>query len=125
MIDWNDYPNFSANEFNCTHCGNNEMKKATLDKLQELRTRYGKSMRVTSGYRCSQHPIEAAKTHPGAHASGYAVDIACDGRGAYEIAKLAFELGFTGIGISQKSGGSRFIHLDVIKESPRPNMWSY
>jgi uncharacterized protein YcbK (DUF882 family) len=124
MINWDEYPNFSEKEFVCSHCGESNMKKATIEKLQQLRTKYGKSMTVTSGYRCPDHPIEAKKTKPGTHASGFAVDIGCDGRGAYEIAKLAFELGFTGIGINQKGTG-RFIHLDTLQNLPRPNMWSY
>jgi uncharacterized protein YcbK (DUF882 family) len=124
MIDWNDYPNFSASEFDCTHCGENHMKAVFLEKLQQLRTKRGKSMRVTSGYRCPEHPIEARKEKPGAHASGEAADIACDGQEAYELLKLAFELGFTGIGVSQK-GSARFVHLDTIEGSPRPNVWSY
>jgi zinc D-Ala-D-Ala carboxypeptidase len=124
MINWNDYPNFSESEFNCTHCGENHMKAGFLERLQKLRTKRGKAMRVTSGYRCPEHPIEARKSKPGAHASGQAADIGCTGQEAYEIMKLAFELGFTGIGVSQK-GSTRFVHLDDIEESPRPNVWSY
>ena len=126
MINWNDYPNFSEDEFKCTHCGKCEMKKAYMDKLQVLRIKYGRSMVITSGYRCPQHPIEAAKTRPGTHASGYAADINCDGASAHALVRIAFELGFTGIGINQKGAvHNRFIHLDILKEAPRPNMWSY
>jgi hypothetical protein len=25
-VNWSDYPNFSAQEFDCQHCGQNEMK---------------------------------------------------------------------------------------------------
>ena len=37
-LDWSDYPNFSADEFACSHCGENKIKKELLDKLKELRT---------------------------------------------------------------------------------------
>jgi zinc D-Ala-D-Ala carboxypeptidase len=123
-MDWGLYPNFSAKEFDCSHCGKNEMKPEFMAKLQAFRTQYGKSMRITSGYRCPEHPIEAKKSKPGAHASGLACDVGVDGQEAYHILKLAFQLGFKGIGVNQKGTG-RFIHLDTLEEAPRPNVWSY
>lgn len=125
MIDFGLYPNFSADEFNCSHCGKNEMQAEFMSRLQALRMRYGKPMKITSGYRCPEHPIEAKKDKPGAHASGLACDVGVDGKQAYELMKHAFALGFTGIGVSQKGSGSRFIHLDMLEEAPRPNIWSY
>jgi zinc D-Ala-D-Ala carboxypeptidase len=124
MIDWNLYPNFSKKEFDCTHCGANQMTPAFMSKLQALRMQYGKPMRITSGFRCTQHPVEARKIKAGAHASGCACDIAVNGQEAHELMKLAFKLGFTGIGVNQKTSG-RFIHLDTLEEAPRPNVWSY
>lgn len=124
MIDWSLYVNFKKEEFDCTHCGANQMTPSFMAKLQALRTRYGKPLRITSGYRCPQHPIEAKKIKPGAHASGCACDLGVDGQQAYEVMKIAFELGFTGIGVNQKTSG-RFIHLDTLEEPPRKNVWSY
>ena len=124
MIKWENYPNFTAREFNCSHCGKNEMKPEFMAKLQALRTAYGKPMKITSGYRCPQHPIEAKKAAPGAHASGCACDIGVEGKEAYQILKLALASGFTGIGVQQKGTG-RFIHLDTLEGGPRPNVWSY
>jgi zinc D-Ala-D-Ala carboxypeptidase len=124
-MDWSLYVNFSAKEFDCQHCGKNEMKSEFMGKLQALRMRYGKPMKITSGYRCPEHPIEAKKEKPGAHASGLACDVGVNGQQAYELMKDAFALGFTGIGVSQKGSGPRFIHLDMLEEAPRPNIWSY
>lgn len=125
MIDWSKYPNFSASEFKCSHCGAEGVKIELLDKLQAMRTEYGKPMRITSGYRCPQHPEEVKKTVPGAHALGAAADIGVEGIEAYNVLKLAFKHGFTGIGIQQKGFG-RFIHVDIVsKELPRPIIWSY
>jgi len=123
-MDWKKYPNFTAAEFACSHCGANEVKESLLEKLQVLRTKYGKPMKITSGYRCPKHPIEAKKTAPGAHASGLACDVGVTGGEAHEILKLAFELGFTGIGVQQKGTG-RFIHLDLMTSPNRPTVWSY
>jgi zinc D-Ala-D-Ala carboxypeptidase len=123
-MNWDLYPNFKKSEFDCTHCGKNSMTPEFMGKLQALRNAYNKPMRITSGYRCPQHPIEAKKAAPGAHASGCAADIGVEGRDAYQILRQAFLLGFTGIGVQQKGSG-RFIHLDTIENGPRPNVWSY
>lgn len=123
-MDWN-YPNFTRAEMSCKHCGAEGIKPELMDKLQELRTKYGKPMAITSGYRCPKHPAEATKTTPGAHALGLAADIGVQGAEAYEVLKLAFELGFTGIGV-QQNGSGRFIHLDVRDgQLPTPACWSY
>ena len=129
MLDWNDYPNFSKAEFDCKHTGKNEMKHSFMAKLQALRTAYGKPMVVSSGFRDYTHPVEETKPQRnGTHPQGQAVDIKVARKEAYEVLKLAFELGFTGIGISQKGGGGRFLHLDTIESNPsqpRPTVWSY
>jgi len=124
---WNAYPNFSKEEFDCNYTGKNEMQHSFMAKLQALRTAYGKPMKITSGYRHATHPIEARKAKPGAHATGIAADIAVSHADAHEVMRIAFELGFTGIGVQQKGGG-RFIHLDTIEnnpDQPRPHVWSY
>lgn len=123
-MNWSDYPNFSAKEFACSHCGENEMKPDFMAKLQKLRTAYGKPMKITSGYRCAKHPIEAAKSAPGAHAIGCAADIGIQGAEAHKLLSLALQEGFTGIGVQQKGTG-RFLHLDTLQGSTRPTVWSY
>ena len=124
-MNWADYPNFQESEFRCSHTGRSFMKASTLEKLQRVRTRYGKPMKVTSGCRDVTHPIEARKINPGVHTTGYAVDIAVRGADALLIVRLALEEGFTGIGVQQKGDG-RFIHLDDVPEGfPRPMIWSY
>lgn len=121
---WENYPNFSEKEFACTFTGRCFMNEYFMDKLQELRTAYDKPLIITSGFRDPKHPVEAIKTNPGIHTRGEACDIACNGQEAFEIIKLAINIGFTGIGIKQKASG-RFIHLDTFNQSPRPNIWSY
>lgn len=112
-MDWSKYPNFTPAEFACQHTGKHGMCPEFMAKLQALRSEYGKPMRVTSGFRHPTHPIEARKREPGQHAHGRAVDIACHASGAYEIVRLAFKHGFTGIGVSQRDGVARFVHLDA------------
>jgi zinc D-Ala-D-Ala carboxypeptidase len=81
-------------------------------------------MKITSGYRCPKHPIEAKKAAPGAHSTGLACDIGVSGSEAYQVLSLAMELGFTGIGVQQKGTG-RFIHVDLTVGQNRPTVWSY
>ena len=126
-MDWGKYKNFTADEFKCSHCGLNEMKPEFMDRFQQLRNAYNKPMKITSGYRCPKHPIEAAKPKPGAHSTGLAADVGIQGAEAHRLLQLALELGFTGVGVQQKGTG-RFLHLDTISnqpDSPRPTVWSY
>ena len=125
-MDWSIWPNFTEAEFKCSHTGKCRMHAGFMDRLQQLRTRYGRPMVITSGYRDATHPIEARKASPGAHSTGRAADIAVDRGEAYALLKMALELGFTGIGINQKGSG-RFIHLDDLPggDHLRPTIWSY
>lgn len=104
------------------------MDPVFMEYLDEVREQYGKPLIVTSGYRCSEHPIEVKKAKAGAHTTGKAVDFAVDRGDAYTLLEIAVGTGwFTGIGIQQKGSG-RFIHLDICEEpemSPRPTIWSY
>ena len=134
MIDWSNYPNFSAKEFAC-QCGEcdgslNLLEEHLVSRLQALRDKVGFGISISSGIRCHLHPIEAAKAESGRlspHSTGMAVDIPVRGNQAYAVLKHATDLGFQGIGVSQQ-GASRFIHLDLCTESmgyPRPWVWSY
>ena len=123
--DWSRYPNFSRDEFACSHCNEEDMDSDFMDALQELRTKYGKPMTITSGYRCPAHPIEARKSKPGSHASGCAADIGCSRAAAVEILRLALNGPFTGFGVQQKGSG-RFLHLDNLTTNRAgQTIWSY
>ena len=121
------WKNFKLEEFACKHCGKNEIEHGLVDKLQLLREDLGFPFLISSGYRCSEHPIEAKKSTPGTHAEGIAVDIACSHTQALQIVSAAEGYGFNGLGVNQKGDG-RFIHLDIgtVKVGrPRPHIWSY
>lgn len=128
MIDWSDYPNFSAKEFQCSCCGADGMDAEFMHVLQDIRSDYGKPMTITSGYRCENHPVEAKKktNSMSPHRTGKAADIACRGSEAHEILNLALAYGATGIGVAQKGDG-RFIHIDTLEGDDvlRPWIWSY
>lgn len=124
---WN-WPNFTPAELQCRHTGTFAMNPAFLDKLQAFRTHLRFPLVITSGYRHPSHPIEQRKAQPGSHSFGRAVDIAVYGERALAIVEQARLFGFTGIGASQLSGASRFIHLDDMGadyHAPRPAFWTY
>lgn len=128
--EWGDFPNFSRSEMACRHCGRAEMDEDFMWRLQDLRETYGRPMRVTSAFRCPDHPAEAHRRDTGRlgpHTTGRAIDIAVQGGEAYALLRIAIRMGFTGIGV-QQSGDKRFLHLDDLTNDdgfPRPWIWSY
>ena len=107
------------------------MDESTMDALQMIRDLCG-PLRVTSGYRCPSHPVEAAKSNPGAHTLGKAADIACSGSAAHALLVASVDAGITGIGVKQHGPhDQRFIHLDTIADDDaggrftRPWVWGY
>ena len=119
---------FTEDELKCSHCGKSGMNESFMNKIEVLREQLGFPFPVNSAYRCPEHPIEARKSSPGAHATGHAIDIGVSRKQGYELVEAAMKSEkFKGIGINQK-GNSRFIHLDDIENSPtrpRPTIWSY
>ena len=104
------------------------MSKKFLTRLDKLRWMNNEPIALSSAYRCPDHNAKVSSTgRTGPHTTGKAVDIRCSGDIAYRVLTLAAELGFRGIGVSQKGNhGSRFIHIDDIEdETIRPWVWSY
>lgn len=120
---------FSDKELAC-RCGkcdsSNKMDMVFMSKLNMLRLWYGKPIILSSAYRCPEYNKQVSTTGlNGPHTTGKAVDILVSGEDAYKIVELAFDFGFTGIGIKQLGDNNkRFIHLDTVPY-PRPRIWSY
>jgi len=118
---------FSDKELQChCGCGKQEMKIGFMSLLESLRMTFNYPMIISSAYRCPAYNEKVSTTGKhGPHTTGCAVDVVISGRRAYELLRLAFVCGFTGIGIQQK-GDKRFIHLDsLMVDYPRPRIWSY
>ena len=120
---------FSEDELRCKcGCGEYFFDDKVLDLLNSIRRDCGFPLPVTSGYRCPNHPIEAAKDADGrpigAHCTGKAVDIGVERGRAHRLIQSALEHGCPRIGVNQKGGG-RFIHLDWDYTRPHPTVWSY
>ncbi len=115
---------FTPDELKCQHCGAHGIDTEFVDLLDSIRAEAGFAFPITSGYRCPDHPIEARKAVPGAHATGKAVDIGVSGDRALRVIELALSAGIERIGVNQKGSG-RFIHLDVCTDKTTPAIWSY
>lgn len=126
------YKYFSLDELKCKcgQCGSTgeEMNEAFMLKVEMLREAAAFPFVISSAYRCPAHNAAVSSTGmTGAHTTGRALDILVSHENAYKLLKLAFEFGFTGVGVNQK-GNSRFIHLDDLEQSGeflRPTVWSY
>jgi uncharacterized protein YcbK (DUF882 family) len=60
VIDWDQVEHFTPSEFECACCSARAIQPALVFKLDELRTRYGKPLIVTSGYRCPEHNVRVS-----------------------------------------------------------------
>ena len=120
-----EYPFFSHDELKCKGSGECKMNNRFMSKLVSLRRIYDKPMIITSAYRSEEYNEKIKGSKGSAHVKGQAVDISINRKEAFKLLKLALELGFTGIGVSQKGQG-RFLHLDTLDDpSLRPTIWSY
>lgn len=117
---------FKLAEFDCRcGCQVNKIQEDFVDLLEELRSRVGFPLVVTSGYRCPEHNEKVSTTgKAGPHTTGRAADIAVERGRALTVLRHAVWMNFTGIGLNQK-GSSRFIHLDDLVNDARPNIWTY
>ena len=124
--DWGEVTYFKQDEFACTHCGKNEIKFELVEKLDELRGLMGMPLKITSGYRCPDHPLSVSRPTGSisSHQKGEAVDISAKtSRERYMLLWLIMKHGwFKRIGIS---GKDNFIHVDIDKDKSQMLTWVY
>jgi uncharacterized protein YcbK (DUF882 family) len=123
IAQWDKYPNFKKAEFDCKHTGENNMQHEFMQKLQAIRTEFGKSIQITSGFRSVKHPVEARKTHShGEHTQGNCADIACtNSNDRFRLISLALKHGVTRIGVAKT-----FLHLGIGGVGlPNNVIWEY
>lgn len=129
ITDWDKYPNFSAKELACKHCGADGIRPEMMEILQSIRNEFDKPIFLSSGFRCVKHPVEQEKATPGEHAHGLAVDILCHSEKALDIIKMAQARDVRRIGIHQKGNfNGRFVHLglaDKYNLSFPVALWTY
>lgn len=104
--------NFKASEFDCKckRCSETLIDTALVDILQKIRSHYGKSVNINSGYRCSKHNAEVGGATGSHHPKGMAADIRVKGVDALEVARYAESIGIKRIGYYDKTHGD-FVHI--------------
>ncbi len=85
---------------------NGQFDAYALEQLNKIREEVGFPLPVTSGYRCTNHPIEADKRRAGrpvgAHTTGKAVDIGVSGKDAHRLCAVAIINDVPRVGVNQK-----------------------
>jgi hypothetical protein len=109
MKDWR-WPSFSPREIASKGDGEIVIDDAALDKLQELRTRLGKPLILTSAYRSPAHNRRVGGAKNSRHMQGDAFDVRMENHDPHEFEAAARAVGFTGFGYYPKSG---FMHVDT------------
>lgn len=102
--------NFDSTEFDCQGggcCSSTLINETLVEYLQKIREHFGKSIRITSGYRCETHNSRVG-TAGSRHTKGDAADFTVSGVIPAEVAKYAESIGAKGIGLY-----SDFVHIDT------------
>lgn len=76
--------------------------------LQPLREKYGKAMRINSGYRCPELNVAVGGVSTSQHVKGEAADVACE-----HPAELVECLRHSGLDFDQCIQYSSFVHLSL------------
>lgn len=101
------WPNFSASEFACRHCGEYIHDPVFLDTMQALRHEAG-PLHILSGHRCAIHNAKVGGAPLSQHLS-IAADISLKNHlDRKRLAQVARDVGFTGFGYYQT-----FLHVDL------------
>ena len=107
---------FPIRTFDCkcggAYCSSTKVSTKSLDLLRKLVRHFeaiGKRTTVTSAYRCPVHNRNVGGVSNSRHTVGDAIDVVVDGTSPSEIARVAEDLGFDGVGIY----ASGFVHMDT------------
>lgn len=113
---------FTDDEFRCK-CGNCPVRPpdaSLLNRLNQLRSAYGKPIYISSGWRCEAYNAKVGRVKDSAHLTGKAADIFCTG------SRDRYLLLFHSIGLFNRIGiGQTFIHLDVDENKDKEVIWLY
>ena len=84
------------------------LKRDLLEKLQQLRDLADKPVIITSGYRNPAYNLKVGGSPTSRHLRGEAADIQVPDLSPNQVAELAEQVGFNGIGVYDT-----FTHVDV------------
>ena len=108
--------NFNSSEFDCHGsgcCSETIVNPKLVEYVQKIRDHFGKSIAVTSGYRCPVHNKRIGGATGSRHSKGDAADIVVSGVAPREVAKYAESIGIKGIGLYETNADGHFTHVDT------------
>jgi len=112
---------FNSSEFECScaDCkdANQYISQDLLDKLEQVRTLYGKPISVTSGYRCPSHNVKIGGATNSSHLAGLAVDI-CPKLMNLDELDLLYEICYNIFDNIGDGRNKKFVHVDVRPKKP-------
>ena len=104
------WPNFSATEMACRHCGQGYDWPDFMDRLQATRDAVGRPFQILSAHRCALHNARVGGAPISQHLK-LAVDIALAGHSPGALLGACRAAGFTGFGFY-----TTFLHIDLGRE---------
>ena len=114
---------FKEEEFNrCSpSCSLQDMKQATISKLDTAREIAGIPFVLTSAFRSAEHDRYKGRSGTGAHTLGRAVDIKCNvSRDRFLVVNALLKAGFKRVGIAKT-----FVHADDSEFHDQGVLWLY
>lgn len=110
--------NFNSYEFRCglgspCSCSTILIDDKLVEYLQKIRDHFGKSITITSAYRCPSYNKRIGGATQSYHSRGMAVDIVVGDESPREVAKYAESIGIKGIGLYETSKDGYFVHIDT------------
>jgi len=97
------------------------MNKEIIHMLDAVRKKFGKPIKINSGYRTVARNKKIGGVADSSHLKGLAADISCSNSvDRFKLLNLLLEVGFNRIGIAKS-----FIHVDIDKNKSQNVIWEY
>lgn len=97
------------------------MSEELLSMLDIARKKFGKPIKINSGYRTIAHNKKVGGKPSSSHLKGLAADISCKtSNDRFKLINVLIETGFNRIGVA-----GTFIHVDIDKNKTPNVMWVY
>jgi hypothetical protein len=107
MTQWK-WKYFNRDEVNSPDDGSLVINEDALDKLERMRIKVGKPLKINSAYRSIKHNKKVGGEKGSMHRQGRAFDISNKGHNPYDLYQAAIDAGFTGFGFYRT-----FLHVDT------------
>ena len=113
-------PHFLLCEFECPCCHRVKLDARLIEVLEKVRAHIGKSVQVTSGYRCPEHNKAIGGAKDSDHLYGWAADIVVKGMAPEELVEVAANAGGIRLGTYRNRS---CVHVGVQHRDGLPDRW--